>query len=313
MKNNHDNGNSSERSRYCFTKNDPFDKTEPIKFITEQAMSSTEYMKIIRDFDVPDDGLAVWFLGQNSFVLKARKGPLMIIDPYLTDSCGVKYQDSPFRLNRQLPVFIEPEDLDVDLVLFTHSHEDHFDAETLTRLQIKGSSLFIGPWEAYTQFEDFGIPQSHGRLIHPNQVLDVDGVKIRGTFAFPTDHTDLNHLGFLIEFPNDITFYNSGDTQYCELLGYLGSFNVDICTICVNGGFDNLSHMEAAKIVKRIQPKVVIPFHHDMIVHNIGNPEMFHVFLEVLGCKSIFQLIPYYEAWVYRKTVHGEATFRTST
>ena len=293
----------NETSRYILTQNDPFDKEAPIKLLTEQLLPSSEYMQAIRDFEVPEGGLALWLLGQNSFVLKSDSGPLIIIDPYLTDNCGVIYQDAPFRLNRQLPIFIEPEDLDVDLVLFTHSHEDHFDVATIKRLQRKDSSLFIGPWEAYKRFEEVGILPSRGRLIHPNQELDVEGMKIRGTFALPTDHTDLNHLGYILEFSNGITFYNSGDTQYCELLGYLEAFDIDICTICINTGFNNLSYMEAAKLVKRINPKVVIPFHYDMMVHNVGNPDMFRVFLKIVGCESTFQLMPYYKPWVYQKTV----------
>ena len=57
-------------SRYTFTQNDPFDKKAPIKLITEQLMPSAEYMQAIQDFKVPDGGLAIWLLGQNSFVLK---------------------------------------------------------------------------------------------------------------------------------------------------------------------------------------------------------------------------------------------------
>ena len=59
--------------------------------------------------------------------------------------------------------------------------------------------------------------------------------------------------------------------------------------------------MEAAKLVKRIQPKVVIPFHYDLMVDNVVNPEMFRRFLNVVGCESTFHLMSYYEAWVYRK------------
>ena len=266
-------------------------------------MPSAEYMQTIRDFDVPEEGLAIWTLGQNSFILKSSTGQVVSIDPYLTDHCTVLYPDFPFRLHRQLPIFIEPEDLDVDLVLFTHSHADHFDLATIERLQIKTSAMFIGPWEAYARFEDVGIPASQGHLIHANQEIEVDGLRIRGTFALPTDATDLNHIGYVLTFANGITFYNSGDTRYTDLLEYLEAFQLDICSICMNTGFNNLSYMEAAKLVTRIQPKVVIPFHHDLMVDNVGNPDMFRVFLEVLGCKSTFQLLPYYKPWVYEKTV----------
>ncbi len=291
-----------ETPHYMFTRNDPFDKEAPIKLLTEQVMSSVEYMRSIRDFEVPEGGLALWLLGQNSFLLKSSTGPLLSIDPYLTDRCSALYPDAPFRLHRQLPIFIQPEDFDVDLVLFTHSHADHFDAATIERLPIKTSALFIGPWEAYDRFGEVGILPSRGRLIHANQEMEVDGIHIHGTFALPTDHTDLNHIGYVLKFANGITFYNSGDTQYCELLEYLHAFHLDICTICINTGFHNLSHMEAAKLVKRIKPKVVIPFHYDMMVNNVGNPDMFRVFLNIVGADSDCHIMPYYAPWVYQKT-----------
>lgn len=288
--------------RYNFTQNDPFDKKAPIKYVVEQKLSSREYMKAIRLFEVPDGALAIWFLGQNGFVLKPDKGPLLGIDPYLTDSCALNYGNVfDFRLSRQLPVFIEPEDLDVDIFLATHSHNDHADPETLKRCANKQSTLFISPWEGFIKFSECGIPKDRCRLIHPNQILEIEGVKIRGTFALPTDDTDLNHIGYLMEFSNGITFYNSGDTAYCDLFTWINHFEVDVCTICINGGFHNLSHMDAARIVRDINPKVVIPCHYDMMVNNVGNPEMFRSALNVLKINCEFVQLNYYEPWIYTK------------
>jgi len=288
--------------KYDFTRNNPFDKSGDIKWIVEPSISSKDYMDSIKKFEVPVNGLAIWFLGQNGFVLKSENGSLIAIDPYLTNSCASMYNDKyEFRLDRQLPVFIEPEDFDVDLFLVTHSHDDHADPETLNRYGPKNTTRFISPWEGYQKLLDCGIPEKRCLLIHPNQTLEIENVKIRGTFALPTDHTDLNHLGFWIKFPNGITFYNSGDTAYWHLFTFVNKFDVDICTICINGGFHNLSHMEAARIVKDINPEVVIPCHYDMMINNVGNPEMFRSTLNQLGVKSRFQQLAYYEPWLYIK------------
>ncbi len=290
------------KRKYNYTQNDPFDKLGKIKLVVNPEMDSQSFMDSIKEYSIPDNGLAIWFLGQNGFILKPGRGPLLAIDPYLTNSCASLYNDSfEYRLDRQLPVFIEPENLDVDLFLVTHSHDDHADPQTLKHCGNKHSTKFISPWEGYQKFLQCDIPKENCYLIHPNQTLEIDGVNIRGTFALPTDHTDLNHLGYLIEFSNGITFYNSGDTAYCDLFTYINRFEVDICTICINGGFHNLSHTDAARIVKDIDPKVVIPCHYDMMVNNAGNPEMFHSALQILGVKSQYQQLDYYQPWLYKK------------
>jgi hypothetical protein len=62
----------------------------------------------------------------------------------------------------------------------------------------------------------------------------------------------------LIRFANGITFYSTGDTGYCELLGSLLPCGVDLCAICINGGFHNLDSLQAARIGKAIDPGVAI-------------------------------------------------------
>jgi L-ascorbate 6-phosphate lactonase len=288
--------------KYNFNLNDPFDKQSEIKYIIDSQMGSNQFMDSIKRFAVSENELAIWFLGQNGFILKSGSRPILAIDPYLTNSCATLYNDqNEFRLDRQLPVFIEPEDLDVDYILVTHSHDDHADPETLKRCGNKHTTTFIGPWEGYQKFLKCDILEKDCCLTHPNQAIEINGINIRGTFALPTDHTDLNHIGYMIEFSNGIRFYNSGDTAYCDLFTHINKFKVDICTICINGGFHNLSHMEAARIVKEINPKVVIPCHYDMMVNNVGDPDMFKAALQILSVKSQYQQIDYYQPWLYSK------------
>ena len=243
------------KTRYNFTQNNPYDKKMVIQLVLPPQMDSKTYMQSIRDFTVPENSIAIWYLGQNGFILKSDNGPLIAIDPYLTNSCAELYKDSfPFRLDRQLPVFIEPQALYVNIFLVTHSHTDHTDPQTISRLLIKKSAWFVGPWEAHRNLLNWGIPKENATLIHPNQTVEMDGIKITGTFALPTDDTDLNHIGYLIEFMNGIRFFNTGDTAYFDLYARLNPEDVDICTVCINGGVHNLSHMDAARIVQKIHP-----------------------------------------------------------
>jgi L-ascorbate 6-phosphate lactonase len=286
---------------YVFDRNDPFDRIAPILYVTPQLMESKIFMKSIRDFPAPANTLAIWYLGQNGFILKLGSGPVIGIDLYLTNSCASTFEYLPFRLDRQLPIFIEPEDLDIDIFITTHSHQDHADPETITRMR-KSTPTFIGPFDSCRIYRECGVPESNIRLIHPGETWDVDeSVSVQGTFALPTDRTDLNHIGLLLRFANGITYFNTGDTAYAERLSELWPAEVDVCTICINGGFHNLSHVQAASIVHAVRPRAVIPCHYDMMINNVGSPSMLRVALDLIDSNAAFVWMKYYEPWLYQK------------
>jgi L-ascorbate 6-phosphate lactonase len=287
---------------YVFSRNDPYDRSAPIELVVPALMGSREYMQSIRNFRVPADAVAVWYLGQNGFLLKSADSPLLGIDLYLSNSCASSFAHLPFRLDRQLPVFIEPEDLNIDIFITTHSHDDHADPETIRRINKSGTTLFLGPFDSMRVYRECGVPDASCRLIHPGEWIDLDRTtSIQATFAFPTDATDLNHTGMLVRFSNGLRFYNTGDTAYAQRLATLLPEEVDICAICINGGFHNLAPLQAAEIVKAIRPQVVIPCHYDMMVNNTGSPDMLRVALDLVGSDATFVLMKYYEPWLYRR------------
>lgn len=286
---------------YVFSRNDPYDRNAPIQFVVPQRMESGPYMASIRGFQPPADAIAIWFLGQNGFILKGPEGPLIGIDLYLSNSCASKFAHLPFRLDRQLPIFIEPEDLDIDVFITTHSHDDHADPETLRRVN-KQHMEFIGPVDSVRVYRKCGVPEASTRTIHPGEIIELGSfTSVQATFALPTDTTDLNHTGVLCRFANEITFYNTGDTAYAEVLARLLPAEVDICAICINGGFHNLTPGEAASILKQICPKVVVPCHYDMMINNVGSPEMLRVAMDLNGSCVPVKIMRYYEPWLYRK------------
>jgi L-ascorbate 6-phosphate lactonase len=286
---------------YQFHANDPYDHTRAIRLVLPRLVPSREYMQSIRSYSVREGALAVWYLGQNGFLLKDSVGPLIGIDLYLTNSCGQLASDEGYRMDRQLPIFIEPEDLDVDVFLTTHSHRDHADPETISRLPNTAQTVFAGPFDAVKIFEECRIPQQARRLLHPGETLNLGTTTVQATFAIPTDTTDLNHMGLLLTFSNGITFYNTGDTAWSDRLSTLLPREVDICTICINGGYHNLSAEHAVRIIQDIQPRIAVPCHYDMMVNNVGSPYMFRAALERSGTPSRFHMLHYYEPWIYER------------
>ena len=201
-----------------FGRNNPYDRAAPIQLVIPKLPESKQVMDSIREFRVPENAFAIWYLGQNGFILKDTSGPLIGIDLYLTNSCASTYAHLSYRLDRQLPVFIEPEDLDIDVFITTHSHQDHADPETLRRMK-KSATIFVGPFDSWRLYRECGVPGESCRLIHPGEILRLEGsTTVQATFALPTDATDLNHAGMLVRFANGtfITRRTTIASAYCR-------------------------------------------------------------------------------------------------
>ena len=283
-----------------------FDPAEELSFPrpVPQILASKDFMAAIHAYQPGPGKTAVWHLGQNSWILKGENGKTLAVDPYLTDFCASKRTGKRVPKSRLLPVFIEPEDLKVDAVLITHSHPDHADPFTLERLTIKNSALFLAPWQALKVISEAGIPFSRQLLMHPLQTEVIcpeggAGIEVTGTFAEPTDLSDLNHMGFVVQFPGGRVWYNSGDTAKTELLEHVKRYQPAMMTVCINGGYHNLSHWEAAEICALVHPEVAVPCHYDMMPHNLQSPHMFRKSLYEKTKSVRYLRMEYYQAYEF--------------
>jgi len=69
--------------------------------------------------DADPDGVAIWYLGCNGFVLKGSEGTTVFVDPYLGTG-------DPPRTVRMVPVPFDPTDVEeADALFATHEHTDH--------------------------------------------------------------------------------------------------------------------------------------------------------------------------------------------
>lgn len=254
-------------------------------------------MREIREFDVPRGSVALWWLGQNGYIFKTAEGTLAGVDLYLTDSCAGLVPGLDLR--RRVPVLIAPEELEVDLFACTHNHQDHTDPETIRGLRNKDTMQFIGPHPSCQTFAEQGVES--GRIVPawPACEIEFRDIRIRGTFALPTDDTDLNHMGYIFEFGRGPRVYVTGDTDFSELLYSAGKHSPDLMITCINGGFNNLSHWEAAQVASVIRPKAAIPCHYDMFADNAVDPGQFRASLHLRAPGVRYVQLEHGKPWVF--------------
>ncbi|MBL8228972.1 MAG: MBL fold metallo-hydrolase [Bryobacterales bacterium] len=250
-------------------------------------------MQEIREYPVPRNAVALWWLGQSGYIFKTHEGTLTSVDMYLTDSCNGLAPG--MDLTRKVPVLIPPEELDVDIYTCTHNHQDHTDPWTIRGLRNKDAGHFVGPHPTCEIYRAENIES--GRIVPtwPQNVVELKDVKITGTFALPTDDTDLNHMGYVYEFGGGPKIYVTGDTDMSELLFSAEKQKPDIVITVINGGFNNLSHWEAAEVCGRIKPKLAIPCHYDMFPDNSVDPKQFRA---TLGLRA--------PGVTYQELLHGK-------
>ncbi len=237
-------------------------------------------MSDIRAWPVPKGEVGIWWLGQNGFLFKSPEGTLVGVDLYLTDSCAALGAAIGVNTSRAVPVLIQPDQLDLDLFACTHNHQDHTDPETIRNLRDKDTFQFLGPHPSCDTFAREGVETGRIQPVWPQCETEFRDLQLRGTFALPTDTTDLNHMGFLLQFGNGPKIYMTGDTDYTDLLHEAAAHSPDILITCINGGYNNLSFWEAAQLASAIKPKVAIPCHYDMFPNNQCNPYMFEAALK---------------------------------
>lgn len=89
--------------------------------------------------DADPDGMCLWYLGCNGFVLKSSGGTTLFIDPYLGTG-------DPPRTIRMVPVPFDPRDVDhADAVLATHEHTDHVHGPSQAPILAETGAQFYAP------------------------------------------------------------------------------------------------------------------------------------------------------------------------
>lgn len=252
------------------------------------SQGSSKGAKLIHEVnqtEVPYGTLALWFLGQESVIIKGD-GITVYIDPYLSDVLDDK------GLVRCYPAPIAPEDIrGADLCLITHEHEDHMDAGTLPSFHRQNESApIMAPACCKVPLIRMGVKEA-GILVADDSRETELFSKLQIT-VIPAAHEQLDQdkdgyyrsVGYVLKL-NGVTLYHAGDTViYPGLAERLEKIKPDVAMLPINGRdffrgqrgiVGNMNYREAAELAVRIGTETVIPLHYDMFSGNSEKPGYF--------------------------------------
>jgi L-ascorbate 6-phosphate lactonase len=221
------------------------------------AEATPELWREIRDAQVDDGTLRLWWLYQAGFAIKSPGGTIILIDPYLSDAVRRSYNQE-----RGVAAPFQASEVAVDAVLASHSHEDHLDPDSVRGFAECDRTLVVGPAMATQKATSLGIHGSRVRPLVRGECLDVGDLRIEAVaanHAFGPEPTP-DAIGFIVSGAG-VRVHHSGDTEYDRRI-ITDSLDVDAALLCINGTAGNMNVYEAALLAWQQRSALVVPMHH---------------------------------------------------
>ena len=214
----------------------------------------------------------LYWIGQAGFAVKTAGGKTILIDPYLSDSV---YEQTKAELGlafkRVAPPLFEPDELEADVILCSHEHEDHVDQDSIAALA-KGaaSTVYTNPASVPVAVKA-GVPERKIKTIVRGDELGFGEFKL-SVLAAQHGGGCPEALGFILDFGFSKIYY-SGDTSYdLELLAPALAAKPEVALLPINGAFGNLNSAEAARLSNDLRSKACVPHHFWTMPYHLGSP-----------------------------------------
>jgi len=209
--------------------------------------------------------MKVTWIGQAGLMFETN-GTTIIVDPYLSNSCGKTNPAS----NRRVPVDEKFLKIRPDVLVLTHDHLDHTDPETLDYyLNNNTGILVLASKNAWNHVRPYA--NGHNYVMF-NRHTEWTYKDIKFT-AVKAEHYDDYAIGVIIEAEGK-KYYVTGDSLYNnDIFGDLPE-DIDTIFIPINGKGNNLNMEDAARFAQMVGAKQVVPVHFGLF-DNL-NPEEFN-------------------------------------
>ncbi|WP_254538051.1 MBL fold metallo-hydrolase [Halomarina litorea] len=172
------------------------------------------------------DGLRVWYLGCNGFVVKASDGTVVYIDPYLGTG-------DPPRTVRMVPVPFDSADVrEADAVLATHEHTDHVHGPSQAPILANTDATFYAPDASIDAVEEEGwrdewdLDAERFSQVEEGDTLELGELTVH---VEPAHDPDAEHpVSYVFEHAGR-TFFHGGDARPSEDFAAVGErYDVDL-------------------------------------------------------------------------------------
>ncbi|WP_400193784.1 metal-dependent hydrolase [Hymenobacter sp. B81] len=217
---------------------------------------------------MPQAPTQLQFLGHASFRLTTPEGRIVLIDPWLNHN--------PFLPEALRPLFDA-----ADLVLQTHGHGDHFDAELLARLTRTGARVAApAPMRLYLGRQ--GVPAEQLEPMNVGGSVPVHELELTMTRAHHPAHIDLpdggtdcphESVGFVVRCSDGVVLYAAGDTAVFGDMRLLAELYQPTVALLPTGGRYTMGPREAAYAARLLGAPLVVPFHYGTYPSLTGTPE----------------------------------------
>ncbi len=169
-----------------------------------------------------------------------------------------------------------------DLIISTHDHRDHFDANAINILSKADTYIVIKSGSKKSNLSSM-----HIKELDVNQNLIVEGIEIKSVHAYNTKRfrspgTPYHPEGFgmgVIVSVEGVKVYYAGDSDFIPPMAGLKDEKIDVALLPIGGTY-TMDIDEAVETALAIKPRVVIPVHYNHIKGTEADPMEFKRKLE---------------------------------
>lgn len=258
----------------------------------------------ILSLELTDSQLAMFYMGQEGFLIKFR-GKYLLIDGYLTNAIDIRFHKAPEQC-RRYPSPLSPNELDfIDWVFCTHVHDDHTDPWTIEGIaKVNASAKFCIPAAFADDVRKMGaenilsLDTDHSYRLCDD--ISVTPVPAAHEELHPCGNGNYQENGFVFRF-GAIQLYHAGDsTVYTGLAERIAGSH--ILMLPINGRdyfrlnsncIGNMDSREAILLASLVKPELLIPMHYDLHPGNDLNPAVFVEWIEKMKREEKLN-IPYH-------------------